>query len=280
MKSLIRIQETVYNKPWLILPSVHRNIQKQLENVLQGKTQLPDMPMDDEDEEEEEEELSMVSDIGVITIDGIIGKHLGMLETMCGGVDVDIVSEMLDELSEDPNINTIVMYFNTPGGTVTGVPELAEKIAEVAKTKQVIAYADVLCASAGYYLASQANAIYAAPSAELGSIGVYSIYFDESVALANEGIKVNAISAGKYKLMGAPFRPMTDEERAMLQKDVDEIYNQFKSAVTSKRPISDDDMQGQVFSNGDLITKNLIDGNINSLGELLDVLTTNPTVKE
>ena len=271
MKSLLRLTEAVYNKPWLITPSMHSTIRKQLENHIMDNN-LPTNNNNNDDGVEIDPSDLVPSKVAIIGVEGVIGKHLGMLETACGGVDVDCVADELREAVADNNVTDIVLYFNTPGGTVTGVPELAELISEVSKQKNCVAYVDVLCASAGYYLASQCSAIYCSPSSDLGSVGVYSIYLDESVMLANEGIKVNAISAGKYKLTGASFKPMTEEEQAMLQADVDKIYKQFKEAVLSKRVISEEDLQGQCFDGVACAEKGFVDGHINSLGELVAVL--------
>ncbi len=72
---------------------------------------------------------------------------------------------------------------------------------------------------------------------------------------------------------------MTDDERAMLQADVDNIYNQFKSTVLSNRPnVNDEDMQGQCFDGETAVMKNLADGNVNSLNALLQYLTDNQEV--
>ena len=278
--NLINIQQSI-NRPWLILPSALDTFRKQYEQLFSGNIQMPmDMPTDMPDDEPMNDETgsmdsgSMENTIAVISIDGIIGKRLGLIETMFFGMtDVNNISDAIDEAMVDPNIDTVVFDMCTPGGTVTGVPELANKIAEMSKVKNTIAYADVLCASAGYYLASQCNAIYSAPTATVGSVGVYSIYFDETVALSNDGIKINAISAGKYKLTGFSGKVMTDEERAMLQVDIDKIYSQFKSAVISKRAIADEDLQGQCFTSDDLINKNFIDGFANSLDDVISFLT-------
>jgi protease-4 len=274
MKSLIRIQEAVYNRPWLILPSIHETIRKQLELHIAGGLQMPINPMDDEDEDEDEE-LKMAATspyIEIINIEGIIGKRLSMLEMECGGCDVDMISDQLDEAVENPDVSEIVLYINSPGGTVIGVPELAAKIAEIDKKKRCTAFVDVLCASAAFYIASQCSQIFCTPSAEIGSVGVYSIYIDETRMLENAGVKVNAISAGTYKLTGASFKVMTEEERSMLQADVDNIYNQFKAAVTSKREIKDEYLQGQVFNGEQAVMNNFADGNINSMSELMKLL--------
>jgi protease-4 len=279
MINLINLQNSIYQSPWFVLPSAHGVLRQQYENIFTGKIQMPDtFPMEPDDMPENDDSGSMdsgsmESNIAVIEVDGVIGKHLGWIETMLFGmVDVDVISEQLDEAVSDPNIDTIVFYFCTPGGTVNGTPELASKIAEASKVKNTIAYFDVMCCSAGYYLASQCNAIYASPTVHAGSVGVYSIYLDTSVMLANEGVKINAISAGSKKLSGAEWKPMSDEERVMFQSEVDKIYIQFKSAVTSKRAIADEDLQGQCFTSDDLINKNIIDGYANSLNELLAFL--------
>ncbi len=276
MKNLTRIYSIIYETPWLILPGVHKNIQKQLEQYLQGNIQLPNIEVDENEEvEDNTDKEESPGKIALIEIDGIIGKHLGLLETACGGVDVDIISAQLDEVASHPEVEHVILYINTPGGTVVGVPELADKINEVSKIKNVIAYVDVQCTSAGYYLASQANTIYAAPSADIGSVGVYAVYLDESLALAKEGLKVNAISAGKYKLTGASWKEMSKEEKEMLQKDVDRIYKEFKEAIWRKRDIKEEDLQGQIYSGPDVVNKNFVDGNINSLTELIDFLENN-----
>jgi signal peptide peptidase SppA len=282
MKNLYRIQDALYNRVWAILPSTHASMVKQFESHIQGK--LADFTIPDTDEDNEENDLEEASvntnsnPTAVICVDGIIGKHLSMLETMCGGVDVDSIASQLKEAAADNNVQNIVLYFNTPGGTVTGVKELAQLISQIDAIKPVYGYTDTLCASAGYWLASQCRAFYCSPSADVGSVGVYCLLLDESRALDKEGFTVNAISAGKYKLSGASFRPLTDEERNMFQADVNKTYSEFKFSVSSKRTIADENMQGWVFDGETATTNGYADGNINSLDEFITLLTTEPTV--
>ena len=271
MKNLSHIVNKVYGRPWLVQPNVLNSIGKQLENILQGKADMPMDPMDPEMPDEPVCE-EPVNGIAVICVEGIIGKHLSMLEMVCGGCDVDEISEQLKEAVDDANVQKIVLLFNTPGGTVTGVSELAQQIDEATQVKEVIGFTDTLCASAGMWLASQCTSFYCSPSSDVGSVGVYSLYMDASVMYANEGLKVNAISAGKYKLTGAEFRAMTDEERAMLQADVDTIYNDFKAAVTKKRKCADEDLQGQCFSGVEAVKRGFADGLINNTRQLFDLL--------
>ena len=252
---LPRILRKVYDEPWLITPPVHRSIQRALEAHLEGINPSLDGLL--EDETMGEYQLDGVS---VIPIHGIIGKHLSGLEMACGGCSLDSVDAMIDEAAQDPSVRAVLLDVNSPGGTVTGVPETAAKIAKLAEQKPVIAFTDSEMCSAAYWLASQANAIYATQSATVGSVGVYLALLDESRALENAGIKVNAISSGKFKLAGAPFKPLTDDERAMFQAGVTKLHDQFKAAILSKRNIQAGNLEGQCFDGEEAIDANLVDG--------------------
>lgn len=264
MKNLAHIISKVYEQPWLITPAKHRAITRLIESKLTDSMMPAGMTDDDEDPE-----MGRDGDTAVIPVHGIIGHHLSGLETMCGGCDLGAVGAMIDAAMADDGIQKLLFDFRTPGGTVTGVPELASKIGNI-NGKKTVAYTDSECCSAGYWLASQCDAFYTSESADVGSIGVYMVLLDESRALENEGIKVNAISAGKYKLSGASFRPLSDEERAMFQAGVDKTYNAFKSAILRKRAIKDSVMQGQVYDGIEACELGLCDGIVNDISELLE----------
>ena len=260
--AITRILDKVYREPWLIKPSAHQSICATLSNYIASGADY------DADDDYEEFELK-VGTTQVIPIHGIIGKHLSLLETSCGGVDVDTIAMKLDAALADDSIDSIVLYINSAGGTVTGVPELAEHIARVADEKQVVAYTDSLCASAAYWLASSCNAVWASRSSEVGSIGVYMTLLNESDKLAKEGVRVEAFQAGDYKLAGASFKPLTQDERELFQQDVDYWYKLFTEHVTSKRPLSTDVMQGQTFVGEKALELNLVDGIVDDLADVL-----------
>lgn len=262
MKNYPNIISKVYEEPWLITPAKHRAIQKLLETRLEGGDIVVDP------DEMEEPEMGTEGTTAIIPIHGIIGKHLSMLEMMCGGCDLDVVNDMLDAANSDSKIERIALDFRSPGGTVTGIPETARKIASLSKPS--IAFSDSECCSAAYWLASQAQQFYVTESADVGSIGVYMAWLDRSRQLENAGIKVNAISAGKYKLAGAPFKPLTDEERAMFQASVDKIHEQFKAAVRRHREIPNSAMEGQVYDGEQAVELGLVDGVVDDITEALD----------
>ncbi len=204
----------------------------------------------------------------VVPVDGIIGQHLSAMETECGGFDIATLVEDLDEIEANTGIQDVLLVLRSPGGVVTGVPEAADRLASM--TKRVVAFTDSMAASAAYWLASQADEIWMTPSAEVGSIGVYTALVDESAAWAREGYRRELIKAGKHKGMGMSGLPLDDEDRALLQEAVDETYAAFTTAVRAGRgDLTDAVMQGQMFSADRALDAGLADGIVASYREAL-----------
>lgn len=208
-----------------------------------------------------------VNGFAVVRIAGTLGKGLNWIDRLFGGVDYDEIVAALDAAEADPECGAIVLDVRSPGGMVIGLQECADRIAGLQKDS--FCYTDLACCSAAYWLGSQCDRVYSSASAVLGSIGVLAVYVDQSKALAEQGIKVNAFSAGKWKLAGAPFKPMTDEERAMFQGRIDKAYGAFTAAVNGKRTVEAGVMQGQVFDGEDAVKAGLSDGIFPSLQKMI-----------
>ncbi len=177
-----------------------------------------------------------------------------------------LLAQRMDALANDPAVGMIVLDVDSPGGVVTGTPEAADAIHAAAKRKKVVALVNPLCASAGYWLASQANEIIAVPSADIGSIGVYQLHWDDSQFWADRGMKPEFIEApeGGYKTEGSWFFPMSDEGRAFFQGEVNKIYRQFTSAVARGRGAERSEVEenygkGRTFMAADAKKAGLID---------------------
>ena len=265
-----RISAKIYREPWCVTASSHADIRRAFEQ--HGAAFAHDITS--ALELQPEDEPQSVGPVAVIPIFGVIGKHLSMLETACGGVDLDGTADAIAVAVHDPEVTSILLHFNSPGGTVTGTPELAARIKAAAKVKPVVAYTDNQMCSAAYWLGSQCTAIFASQTADVGSIGVYMALLDESVALAQAGVKVNVVKAGKHKTAGAPFQPLSDEDRARFQAEVDFIYAKFTAAVSEQRPDVDEaTMQGQSFNGEQAARNGLTDGVVDSLDEMLEHMT-------
>lgn len=268
------IAARVAREIWAVKPEVFQAIHSA---VFHGQTfamPMPEPPGEDYDEGEQDD-FSAAIGAGatrVIPVFGILGKHLDSMEMMCGGCSVDKTSAQLTAADKDPDCSRIVLAFHSPGGTITGIPELAAKIRDIGTRKPVAAFTDGMCCSAALWLASACDAFFVAPSASVGSVGVFSLILDESRKMEMEGVKVQAISDGKYKLTGAPFKPLSDEEKSMLQARVDAIGTQFRAALTASRTIAAEDMQGQSFTGEEAVAKGFADALANDLAECLEQL--------
>jgi signal peptide peptidase SppA len=171
--------------------------------------------------------------IAVIPMYGVIAHR--SFEASSGATSTEYLGALLKRVMADASIGTIVFDVSSPGGTIEGVPELATAIAAARKSKYIVASSNALMASAAYWLGSQANEVVVTPSGGVGSVGVFTLTEDWSENLAKEGVKINAISAGDYKLEGAWWEPLSDEARAYLQASVDAAYAQFVGAVAKGR---------------------------------------------
>jgi signal peptide peptidase SppA len=168
-----------------------------------------------------------------------------------GGCALTSFMEKFKAAEADPSVGQILLDVDSPGGSASLVPEAAAMIRDC--SKPVTAIANTTCASAAYWLASQADEFVASPSAMVGSIGVYSRHVDYSGALAQDGIKVTYISAGDNKVEGNPTEPLSDSAAAYLQAMVDECYDNFVSSVALGRSVDPQEVlnsygQGRMFS--------------------------------
>jgi len=264
MKAYPTIIAKLFYEPLVITRAKHWAIWKVLESKISGQVALPDL---ESDEDEDKPEWCIAGTDAIIPIHGILGKHLSGMEMASGGCDVAQVGAQVDEAMSDDRVQRIIFDINSPGGTVTGIPELARKIAGIS-TKDTMAYTDSECCSGALWLASQCKMFYASESSTVGSIGVWCAYLDMSRRMANEGENLQEFSAGKYKTMGAYWKPLTEEEKGMIQAKVDKIYAQFKEAVNAKRTIADTHMQGQTFDGLEALEIGLVDGVADGLYEL------------
>ena len=136
----------------------------------------------------------------------------------------------------------VVVKIKSGGGTVHGYGLAAAQLERIkAKGLRVIVCVDEVAASGGYMMASVADKIYASPFAILGSIGVVSMQPNLYERLKREGVKVDEITAGKYKRTLTFFKESNAADRAKVKTDVEDILVLFKSHIKKVRPSLDVD---------------------------------------
>jgi signal peptide peptidase SppA len=194
--------------------------------------------------------LSIDGGIGVIAIRGPMLRQPGIFErVILKACDTNEIIQAVEEATNRPDVEALFLDIDSPGGSVNGTPELAQTVADAAKSKYVYAFSAGQMCSAAYWVASQADAIYATPSARVGSIGVILPVIDSSAAYEQAGLKVEVFSSGKFKSAGTPGTSLTDDQRDWLQAEVEETAADFRAAVLARgRKIPDEAMEGQTFS--------------------------------
>lgn len=184
----------------------------------------------------------------IIPIRGVITSGLPAIYRMVGYSDTAQISAWLAAAVADPSVTQILLCIDSPGGMVTGTPELAAEVAAADLIKPVYAHTAGMIASAAYWIASQARAIYCTPSSEIGCIGVYQITYDQSKYLEANGIRATMFKSGDLKASGHPDFPLTESQAAFLQAEIDALGALFRETVVSKRSTVElDTMRGQSF---------------------------------
>lgn len=200
----------------------------------------------------------------LIPMMGVVAKRMNMFSEMSGGASIEKISRDLRAAIADPDVETIVLQVDSPGGSVYGVQELSDEIYNARASKRVIAIADDLAASAAYWVGSAASEFIVTPSGEVGSIGVVAMHVDYSAALEEEGIKVTFIHAGENKVEGNAYEPLEADARAFMQKRVDDYYGAFVKAVARNRGVSVSEVeknfgQGRVYGSADAKRLGMVD---------------------
>jgi len=190
-----------------------------------------------EDGDDESSRLLQVQDgVGVISINGSLNNGAGFMNRLFGMTGYPEIREAVIEAARDPEINSILLDINSPGGTVAGVSDTADLIRQVNdRVKPVAAFSSGNMASAAYWLGSSAGEMHADRMAVVGSIGVIATHMERSKQLKDEGIGVTVIRSGKYKALANGVEPLSDEGKRQLQAQVDAADAVFVEHVASMR---------------------------------------------
>lgn len=176
------------------------------------------------------------------------------------------IGQMVKAANESENIEAILFEFDSPGGTVDGTAELGSIINS--STKPTVAFCDNMTASAGYWLASQCDYIYANSlnTTEIGSIGSLYIHVNQSKYIENEVGEVTIFRATQStdKARINSIEPLTDELRAEIVDELTEITEDFKSTVKkgrgTKLNTGDEDIfTGKMYSKKTALKMGMID---------------------
>lgn len=184
----------------------------------------------------------------------------------------DIV-DLLEKTDKDPRIKAIILEINSGGGSAVASQEIMQKIKDVNKT--TVSVIRDIGASGAYWIASATDRIISNPLSYVGSIGVTSSYLEFAGLLDDFNITYRRLVSGEFKDMGTPYKEMTEEERSILEEDLEIVEDFFKDSVAENRGISEEMMKGiadgRVFLGSEALEMELVDslGTIDTAKEFL-----------
>lgn len=212
------------------------------------------------------------SGIAEIAIAGVLTQRTGYFQYLYGGSGTAEIAAAVSQASADERVRAILLCVDSPGGQTKGIPDLADTIYAARKSKPVFAQVLGMCASAGLWVASQADKMFAGRMDEIGSIGVRMLLMDTSRLYANEGIDPVLITTGEHKATGVAGIRITDAQRAELQANVDAWQDEFVAALVRGRGLTEAAVRtladGRTWLAPQAVANGLIDG-IQSKAETL-----------
>lgn len=208
--------------------------------------------------------------IAVITMRGLISSSLP------GSVTDSMVDDMraaLQQARDDSRVKGIVLEIDSPGGEVTASDEIYSAVVKTRARKPVVVYMDSLAASGGYYVSCGGKFLMANETSITGSIGVIIQTLNYEQLFNKVGLASVVFKSGKFKDMLNGARPITPEERELVQNFIMKTYDKFFGVVAKERKLPADQLRtiadGRILSGKEALEHKLIDG----LGELDDAFS-------
>ncbi len=217
-----------------------------------------------------------VGRIGVVSITGLITSDAVLLYLL-GGTHPDAVVRGVRAAGADPDVASILLLVDSPGGTVDLVPEAAAAIREARAGKGVTTIARSQMHSAAYWLGAQGSPVVATPSAAVGSLGVFTVHYDYSAFNARIGVLPTYVTSSPEKVEGNSDEPLGEAARTHLQRRVDEVFAQFVRDVSLGRRV-DEAVVRRTYGNGRSVgaAEAVRRGVVDRVGRLEDLLPPAP----
>lgn len=236
-KQYPQVRKAIYGEPWAIIEAWYDAIAEIAETHIEAVARGEQVEWEAADKKApaQKDELQIDRGVAVIPVTGPIIKGANSFQRMSGATSPRILSNQFHEALENDDVSATMLHFDSPGGSVLGIQEFASEIFEArSKTdKPIIAFADGVMASAAYWFGSQADAVYATEMSQVGGLGVYSKFYDDTRMQQNQGIDPVVIRS--HELKGIGEGPMTPNQLSAMQQKVLRIANVFKGTVARAR---------------------------------------------
>ncbi|MBS9572015.1 S49 family peptidase [Morganella morganii] len=241
--NLPHLAQKLFNTPLAIHPQKAEVIVSSLTERL-GITQIRSAMMEDDDEyfsrkARKDSGYDVLEGIAIIPVYGTLVQKLGTLRPYSGMTGYDGIRRVFLTAVNDPEVKGICLDIDSPGGEVAGCFDLVDLIYTERGKKPIHAILSENAFSAAYAIASAADKIFVPRTGGVGSVGVIVIHCDWSQRIKDDGLKVSIITYGNRKAESNPYVALSDEAKAAIQHDVDEMGRLFVSTVSRNRGLSE-----------------------------------------
>lgn len=200
----------------------------------------------------------------IVDIRGPLSKRMSLFSFLFGGTSTDDLRRQIRSAANDPEISSIVMRIDSPGGNMIGMQELADEIFAARQKKPVLGQVDGIMASAALMAGSQATKLFANASDLVGGIGVIKVVTDTSEQAQAEGRRIITVDTGPLKGAETPGTVVTDTHIEHFQHIVDAFMTQFLTVVERGRGMDMAKLRGLsdggIFTAQEALDNGLIDG--------------------
>jgi len=176
--------------------------------------------------------------VAIIPIQGLLTKRREIFAPICGTTSYEEIYNTILQAQKDPDVSSILLDIDSPGGEVSGLFDLVDFIYESRNIKPIYSIANDHAFSAAYAIASATSKIFVNRTSGVGSIGVIATHIDVSEADKKDGIKFTTVFAGSKKNDLSPHEPISDEAVNDLQNEVNRLYEIFVETVSRNRNLS------------------------------------------
>jgi capsid assembly protease len=177
----------------------------------------------------------LVNGVAIVSIVGSLVNRGAWIGANSGLVSYEGIGAQIREAANDPAVHSVILDIDTGGGEAGGITTVAAQIAELAKSKRVVAVVNDAACSGGYWIASAANEIVVSETSVVGSIGVLMLHVNRAGELQQKGWAPTFIYAGAHKVDGNSLGPLPDSVRADVQSTIDDLYDRFIAGVATGR---------------------------------------------
>ena len=217
--------------------------------------------------------------VAVIHIRGTLSKESYYWSYYSNNTTIRTFDDLINAVAAadaDPDVDKKVLDIDCNGSMVAGCFETVSALNKSAQIKPIFTYANSNMKSGGMLIGSVGQTIAAPKTAEIGSIGVRTVHYDESGLNERIGLRVTHLTAGKYKAMGNPDEPLSAEAKDYFQSRLDTTYSLFVDVVAVNRDMPVKDVltaaDGKVFLGEEAKKNGLIDLIVDDLDSFIETI--------